>query len=115
MTPAARPAARTRVRQCLYWLVPVREDTMRATPSPQTRMAPHLRGRPRYKHTPLHYLRKTGPLGVSHHPPGVVSDAPWVQNTPGGVCKHPRGWFRGPSGYEPPPGAREAVPGGDRC
>ena len=86
---------------------------MSATPSPQNRMAPtYAEGHIRNIHRCTIFARPT-PLGVSQDlppwafrntPPGVVSDAPWVQNTPRGVCKHPRGWFRKPLRVRTTPG-----------
>ena len=63
---------------------------MRATPSPNSNGPPLTRKATLEIYTVARSSQDLPP-GCFTPPPGVVSDAPWVQNTPRGVCKHPRG------------------------
>ena len=78
------------MRQCLYWLVPVRDDTNVATPSPNSNGPPLTRKATLEIYTVARAMQDLPP-GCVTTPPGVVSDLPRVQNTPRGCCKHPRG------------------------
>lgn len=91
------------MRQCLYWLVPVRDDTNVATPSPNSNGPPLTRKATLEIYTVARAMQDLPP-GCFTTPPGVFLTAPWSRTPPQGCLQAPPGVISRPLRVQDTPG-----------
>ena len=113
MMPAAFPAASTRLRQCRYWPVPVRDDTMSVTPLAAKSNGPPLTRKATLEIYTVARSSQDLPPRCFTTPPGGGFRPPPDTEHPQGCLQAPPGVVAKPLRVRTTPRVLAALPGGD--